>query len=143
MGDSDQKRLGDLDLDILDRVADKLIASDIGANNTWGRGFKMVLQEIRDTRQLFNSPRIDEFIEAVRIEAAHQVERWGTPHDGGKRNEDWLALMLYLLGKATKSQYHGDMDKLKHHVITTAAACLNWFRALSGGDNRMRPGIDR
>ena len=30
---------------------------------------------------LINTPRTDDFFEAVRIEAAHQVERWGVEHD--------------------------------------------------------------
>lgn len=31
--------------------------------------------------------------------------------------------------------------KLLHHIITTAAACLNWHAARTGADTRMRPGI--
>lgn len=90
---------------------------------------------------LINTPHTDDFMQALRIEAAHQIERWGIEHDAGKRPEDWLALLVFLLGKATGSHYSGDIDKLKHHIITASAACLNWFRALTGDSNAMRPGV--
>jgi hypothetical protein len=33
-------------------------------------------------------------------------------------------------------------DKLLHHIITTAAACLNWHAYKTGSYKAMRPGID-
>lgn len=90
---------------------------------------------------LINTPRTDEFFEAVRIEAAHQVERWGVEHDAGKRAEDWISLFIYLLGKAAKAHYSGDRPKLEHHVITSAAVALNWWRNLTGVSTAMRPGV--
>lgn len=88
-----------------------------------------------------NTPQISDFLRAVENEALHQRDRWGVDHDAGKRAEDWIALLIYLIGKATKSHYDGDADKLLHHVITTAAACLNWHAALTGAHTRMRPGV--
>lgn len=90
---------------------------------------------------LINTPRIDEFFEAVRIEAAHQVERWGVEHDAGKRPEDWITLFMYLLGKAAKAHFDGNRQKLLHHIITVAAVALNWHRNATGEDTRMRPGV--
>lgn len=90
---------------------------------------------------LINTPRTDEFFEAVRIEAAHQIERWGVEHDAGKRPEDWIALVVYLLGKATKAHFENDRDKLLHHVITLAAVALNWHRNATGVSTAMRPGV--
>lgn len=90
---------------------------------------------------LLNTPRTDEFFEAVRIEAAHQVGRWGVEHDAGKRSEDWVTLLIYLLGKAARAHFDGDQPKLEHHVITTAAVALNWWRHLTGVSTAMRPGI--
>lgn len=90
---------------------------------------------------LINSPRTDDFFEGVRIEAAHQVERWGVDHDAGKRSEDWITLFVYLLGKAAKAHFDGNRDKLLHHVITVAAVALNWHRNATGDDTRMRPGV--
>lgn len=90
---------------------------------------------------LINTPRTDEFFEAVRIEAAHQIERWGAEHDAGKRSEDWVTLLIYLLGKAARAHFDGDRPKLEHHVITTAAVALNWWRRLTGVSTTMRPGV--
>lgn len=91
---------------------------------------------------LINTPHIDNFLEAVRIEAAHQCERWGTEHDTGKTPWDWFWLLGYLAQKAAASAVAGDREKALHHVITTAAACLNWHAHLAGERTRMRPGIE-
>lgn len=102
-----------------------------------------LLAEVSRLRALINTPRTDDFFEAVRIEAAHQIERWGVEHDAGKRSEDWIALVVYLLGKATNAHYDGDRDKLLHHVITLAASALNWHRNMTGVSTAMRPGVGR
>jgi hypothetical protein len=98
-------------------------------------------QEIGRLNALINTPHTHDFIEAVRLEMPHQRERWGSSHDAGKTNADWIALAVYLLGKATRAHYDGDNEKLKHHVVTSAAALGNWFLALTGEDTRMRPGV--
>lgn len=91
--------------------------------------------------QLINMPGTEDFLAAVKLEAAHQIERWGVAHDAGKRAEDWVALMVHLLGKATRAHYDGNTQKLKHHIITSAAVALNWHRALTGVSTLMRPGV--
>lgn len=88
-----------------------------------------------------NTPHTADFLEAVRIEAAHQRERWGVDHDAGKRPEDWITLVSYLLGKAARAHFDGERDKLLHHVITLAAVCSNWHANATGADVRMRPGV--
>jgi hypothetical protein len=97
-------------------------------------------KELRRLHGLINTPHTHDFIEAVQLEMPHQRERWGAEHDAGKRPEDWVALCVYLLGKATKAHFDSDAEKLKHHVITTAAALGNWFLNMTGEDTRMRPG---
>lgn len=97
--------------------------------------------EVRRLRALINVPGTENFLNDVRNEAAHQIERWGVEHDAGKRPEDWIALLVYLLGKATKAHFEGDIEKLKHHTVSTAAALLNWHRAITGTNNAMRPGV--
>lgn len=113
------------------------------------------LIELRRLRELINTPQIMEFLEAVQIEAVHQRERWGVEHDAGKRDADWFWLIGYLAGKALHA---GDkspdavntsvspprpiVTKQLHHIITTAAACLNWHAHKIGDDSRMRPGIE-
>jgi hypothetical protein len=55
---------------------------------------------------------------------------------------DWFWLLGYLGGKALAEAKAGDVEKARHHRISTAVALANWHAALSGMDNRMRPGID-
>lgn len=88
-----------------------------------------------------NTPHTDDWFEAVRLEAAHQVERFGAKHDAGKAPQDWFWLLGYLAGKALASTLTGDDEKAKHHTISSGAALLNWFRQLTGDSNAMRPGI--
>lgn len=85
---------------------------------------------------LINNPHVEDFLEAIRLEAAHQRERWGSEHDEGKADSDWFWLIGYLAGKALSKP-----EKQLHHIITTAAACLNWHAARTGADTSMRPGI--
>jgi hypothetical protein len=132
------------------------IAASLGAgheNAAADLGF--AADELERLDGLINSPHTAEFLEAVRTEAAHQRERWGTEHDAGKDDTDWLFLVGYLAGKAVHSGNFADGDpaelaggfierhreKRLHHIITAAAACLNWHAARSGVDQRMRPGI--
>lgn len=84
---------------------------------------------------LVNTPQTEDFVEAVKLEAAHQQLRWGTEHDTGKTDADWFWLVGYLAGKALHKP-----EKRLHHIVTTAAALLNWHRHLTG-EGRMRLGI--
>lgn len=101
-----------------------------------------MMEELREEirREVINSPETADFIAGVPLEAAHQRERWGVDHDAGKEPQDWFWLIGYLAGKALRAASDGDVDKARHHTISTAAALANWHAALSGLDNRMRPG---
>lgn len=90
---------------------------------------------------LLNTPEIDDFDLAVPLEAAHQVARWGAEHDSGKNPEDWFWLIGYLAGKALAAFKVGDMEKARHHCISTAAAARNWHAAIRSGASEMRPGL--
>lgn len=116
----------------------RAVGIDVGMRTAESEAIK----ELAALRALINSPQTENFLEAVRNEAAHQVERWGVAHDAGKRPEDWITLFIYLLGKAAKAHYDGSRDKLLHHIITAAAVALNWHRHATGEDTRMRPGIE-
>lgn len=98
--------------------------------------------EVERLNALINTPHTDHFFDAVRIESAHQVERWGTKHDAGKKPSDWFWLLGYLSGKALTAATRGDNDKALHHVISSAASLFNWYRALRGVSTLMRPGIE-
>ena len=94
------------------------------------------------TDALINTPHTHDFIEAVRLEMPHQRERWGSSHDAGKTPADWFWLIGHLAGKAVVAAVKGDIEKAKHHVITSAAALGNWFLAITGESTSMRPGIE-
>ena len=89
-----------------------------------------------------DTPAVADFASAAQLEAWHQRNRWGSSHDAGKSPFDWFWLIGYLAQKAASAAVAGDNDKALHHTISTAAALANWHLALSGGDNRMRPGIE-
>lgn len=92
--------------------------------------------------KLINTPETANFIEGVRLEAAHQRERWPAQHDAGKSPLDWFWLIGFLSQKAATAAIAGDAGKAMHHAISTAAALANWHLALAGVDRTMRPGIE-
>lgn len=96
---------------------------------------------IAELEARINTPETADFMKGIPLEAAHQRERWGADHDAGKAPLDWFWLIGYLAQKAATSAINRDVEKAKHHTISTAAALANWHLQLSGGDNRMRPGI--
>lgn len=86
---------------------------------------------------LINTPELDNFLRAVHIEAVHQIERWGEAGDRAKRPADWFWLVGYLGGKALHAATGGNVDKARHHCVSTAAALYNWHCAISGISVRM------
>jgi Lar family restriction alleviation protein len=97
--------------------------------------------EVDRLNAIINTPHTDDFLQSVSIEAEHQRQRWGSDHDEGKTPADWFWLIGYLAGKALHCVMYGMDEKAMHHVVTTAAACANWHKAMKGETN-MRPGID-
>lgn len=91
---------------------------------------------------LLDTPHTEAFLTGVRLEAAHQILRWGTAHDAGKAPADWFWLLGFLSGKALAAAVAGNTDKAKHHVISSGALLLNWFRHVTGDSSEMRPGIE-
>jgi hypothetical protein len=98
--------------------------------------------EIERLNKLINTPHTDDWIEAVKIEAAHQIERWGDDHDIGKEATDWFWLLGWLGGKAVRAVEAGEIEKAKHHTISSGAALLNWHRRITGDSTSFRPGIE-
>lgn len=88
--------------------------------------------EVARLSGLINNPVTNDWIEGVRIEAAHQRERWPAEHDAGKSASDWFWLVGYLAGKALNAAIAGNVDKVKHHTISAGAALLNWWRFICG-----------
>lgn len=102
-------------------------------------------RRIAELEARINTPHTDDWFEGVRLEAAHQQERWAAEHDVGKGPMDWFWFWLigYLAQKAAVSSIAGDVEKAKHHTISTAAAMLNWHRHITGEATAMRPGTGR
>jgi hypothetical protein len=98
--------------------------------------------ELSRLRVLVHNPQNDDWRVGVITEAAHQCVRWGTSHDAGKEPQDWFWLLGYLGGKCLRACIDGDLEKAKHHTISTSAALLNWHRQLSGLSNGVRPGTE-
>lgn len=96
--------------------------------------------EARRLHKLINTPTTDDFLEGVKLEAAHQNERWGSEHDDGKTAWDWFWLIGYLAQKAATAAIKGDFRKAQHHCISTSAALMNWHRTFDG-ESDMRPGV--
>ncbi len=96
---------------------------------------------IAELETLLNTAEIEDFDKAIPLEAAHQQLRWGAEHDSGKNPEDWFWLVGYLAGKALASMKAGNLEKAKHHCISTAAALRNWHAHIRSGKSAMRPGI--
>ncbi|MBN8749489.1 MAG: hypothetical protein J0I65_18510 [Variovorax sp.] len=112
-----------------------------GLNDTFARQI-LLAAEVRRLQALINSPQTVDWFSATDLEAAHQVERWGTDHDAGKNPEDWFWLLGYLSGKALAAFRKGDREKGLHHIVSSAATLLNWHRQVTGISSRMRPGVD-
>lgn len=108
-------------------------------------GLKRLLAESLRSQQatirLLNTPETENFDKGVPLEAAHQVQRWGSAHDSGKEPQDWFWLAGYLGGKALRSHLAGDVEKALHHCVSTAAAMRNWHAHIRSGETLMRPGI--
>lgn len=94
--------------------------------------FVLAAQERDRLAALINSPEVADFLEGTRREAAHQVERWGTVNDRAKAPQDWYWLLAYLSGKALAAHIAGDLDKARHHTISSAAALSQWHSHLNG-----------
>lgn len=85
-----------------------------------------------------HTPEVVDFLVAVEREALFQREKWEGTDDAGKSDADWFWLIGYLAGKAMSLS--ASPEKRLHHIITTAAACLNWHAARVGAYTTMRPG---
>lgn len=89
-------------------------------------------ERVKALELLINTPVVDNFLKAVRLEAAHQCERWGVDNDAKKEPQDWFWLLGYLAGKALAAFLAGDKQKALHHCISSAAVCLNWHAHIAG-----------
>lgn len=89
-------------------------------------------QERDRLNQIVNRPQADDFVRAMSTEAEYQRQKYGQPAGQGKGPWDWLGLAGHLAAKAVAAHQADNREKYEHHVITAAAACLNWHRAEFG-----------
>lgn len=99
-------------------------------------------EEIERLKALINTPHVESFLEAVKLEAIHQQERWGKAHDRNKSAENWFWLVGYLAGKALRANIDGNREKALHHTISSAAALLHWHHAICNDDSGFGIGTD-
>lgn len=99
--------------------------------NVWKNAAYAMAEQVAKHEALIGSPETEDFLKGVRLEAAHQVQRWGEAHDRSKSAENWFWLVGYLAGKALRAAITGDPDKARHHTISAAAALFNWHKAIS------------
>lgn len=117
----------------------------VGKPNTipdYGKFLEYLLDELERLQAIVNNPQTVNFLDAVKAEAAHQVERWGTAHDRSKSAENWYWLVGYLSGKALRAAITGDREKALHHTISSGAALAHWHAAIAGDQSGCGRGAD-
>lgn len=97
-----------------------------------------LIQEVYRLSGLINTPHIEDFLESVRLEAAHQAENRDLD-DHHKTAWDWFWTCGYLCQKAAHAALVGDWDKALHHTISTAALMANWHKRLKDKRPSDRP----
>lgn len=94
-----------------------------------------VEKRIKDAvTKAINTPEVEDFLKAVALEAAHQLERWKAT-DPIKDDADWYWLIGWLGGKALTDPHDADdkrtpEERKKHRIITVAAAAYNWHSSV-------------
>ena len=104
------------------------MAPPLPVYDTKGKSRPDLVVEIRRLENLLGMPLVSDFLPAVEREAAHQLWRWGEGHDGQKEPDDWFWTLGYLAGKALSAHRGEKIDAAKHHLVTSAALLLHWFR---------------
>jgi hypothetical protein len=86
---------------------------------------------------LINNPEIENFLEGVKLESAHQTERWGIEHEESKFPHDYALVIDKLKGKQALAIWDKDVEKYKHHLITLASVCFNAHRQIEKEGTKM------
>jgi hypothetical protein len=90
-----------------------------------------------------NTPEMDDFLEAVKLEAAHQRERWERT-DPHKTDADWYWLIGWLGRKAVTDPHDENEtrtleERRLHRIITVAAAAYNWHQSAKARNRGSKP----
>jgi len=79
---------------------------------------------------LINNPEIEDFLKGVKLESAHQIERWGIEKEQSKYPHDYALVISKLVGKLAVDIFDKNTDKYKHHLVTIAAVAFNIHRQI-------------
>ena len=86
--------------------------------------------EVKRLRKLLNTPLFEDFTQAAKLEAAHQVWSGRADQDAEKGPGDWHRLIEHLTRKALQAHASGNREKALHHTISSAAALSHWHAAV-------------
>lgn len=122
----------------------------------------------RELHELVNSAQIADFSRAVKLEAAHQVLRFGSADRQAKDPAAWFWLLGHLAARSL--EHHKEAERLQallddepdasspykqsvytphiarhrqkaaHHAITSAAVLAHWHASIVGQATAVRPG---
>lgn len=79
-------------------------------------------------KKVINTPEVNDFMEGVKLEAAHQTARWGEKDEHMKPPHHYIMVFTKLLGKMSVAIWDRDIEKFKHHCITMGAVGHNVHR---------------
>lgn len=79
--------------------------------------------------ELINTPQHTEFVDAVKSEMAHHVERWGD--ESHTPPHHYQMVLGYINGKLAKAVWDKDIEKFKHHLVTIAAVAGSTMKRLN------------
>lgn len=96
-----------------------------------------------DFAAMLQEPGGEQFVAAMRLEAAHQAMRWGLPEDREKSAENWFWLLGFIGGKALRAQLEGNRQDAMKHTIEAAACLMHWHRAIACDGSGIGWGFDQ
>lgn len=108
-----------------------------------------------DLIELLANPRLLDFLESVRLEAAHQPATWNEINAQMQHPAEWPNLIVHMLGKIIQADMVSNPRTYLANVIAIAAACYHWHEYLlhvpefvdaaveAAGDDRLIDVIDK
>lgn len=84
-----------------------------------------LVRKYGDLYAMLNRPEVEDFIQGVGVESAHQVMRWTAETEMSNPPHHYVMVVNKLLGKLCVAIWDRDREKFKHHAITIAAVMSN------------------
>lgn len=121
---------GRTDQELLKKLIDDISQFGDGGLEFQTREIEQILKWVMRLDDLINSPELQDFIKGLKLESAHQTEKWGSEHEETKFPHDYALVLDKLKGKQALAIWDLDVEKYKHHLITMAAVCYNMHRQI-------------